>query len=108
MNSRAKGVRYELELVRKLKEYGYDAHRTAQYCGKTGQAPDVTGLDGIHIEAKHYANTGFSYDWMDQAVRDTKNNDIPAVFHRIDKRETVVTVRLDDFMKLYGGWHGRA
>lgn len=104
MNSRAKGKRYELEIARDLRQYGYETRRTAQYCGNTGDAADVIGLPGIHIEAKHYSNTGFSYDWMDQAVRDTKNDDIPAVFHRINGRKTVVTLRFDDFMNIYKEW----
>jgi len=101
MNSRAKGKRYELELAKDLREYGYETRRTAQYCGNTGDASDVVGLPMIHIEAKHYSSTGFSYDWIEQAKRDTKNDDLPAVFHRINGKKTVVTMYLDDWMQIY-------
>ena len=47
MNSRDKGKRGELELVKLLKASGYEARRTAQYCGKSGEAADVVGLPGI-------------------------------------------------------------
>ena len=53
INSRRKGVRFERELASVLRAEGYDTRRTAQYCGNTGDASDVIGLPGIHIEAKH-------------------------------------------------------
>lgn len=101
--SREKGKRYERELASKLKEYGYDARRTAQYCGNTGDASDVVGLDGIHIEAKHQEKI-MIYDWMAQAINDSSEEgkgNIPAVFFRKNYCETLVCMRFDDFMKLY-------
>lgn len=104
INSKQKGKNYELEIVHKLREYGYkEARRTSQFCGKSGDASDVIGLPGIHIECKHYKTQQFNYDWLDQAIADSKAKEevIPAVFHRTDQRDTVVTLRLDDFMTLY-------
>ena len=40
-NSRRKGKEGELELTRKFRAEGYDAHRSTQYCGNTGEAADV-------------------------------------------------------------------
>ena len=103
VNSRRKGAGYERELARALRQYGYDATRTAQYCGKTGQAADVIGLPGIHIEAKHQEQTRL-YDWIGQAVRDAEAEgvgNLPAVFHRRNNSETLVTMRLDDWMQIY-------
>lgn len=101
--SREKGKRYEREIASKLKEYGYGARRTAQYCGNTGDASDVVGLDGIHIEAKHQEKI-MIYDWMAQAINDSSEEgkgNIPAVFFRKNYCETLVCMRFDDFMKLY-------
>jgi len=50
MNSKRKGKRGELELAKKLKEYGFSARRGQQYSGIGGD--DVVGLDGVHIECK--------------------------------------------------------
>lgn len=106
INSKQKGARFERELSNVLKDYGYNARRTAQYCGKTGDAADVVGLDGIHIEAKH-CETMRLYDWMTQAVRDSAGSDnIPAVFHKKNRADILVTMRMQDFMKLYAGWRG--
>lgn len=106
INSKEKGKRFEREVASKLRDYGYEARRTAQYCGNTGDASDVIGLDGVHIECKHCEKISI-YDWMAQAVRDSKANgrgDIPAVFFRKNNAEILVTVRMDDFMKFYQEW----
>lgn len=101
VNSKDKGARFERDLAAKINEYGYDTRRTAQYCGNTGEAADVVGLPGIHIEAKHQ-ETMRLYDWIDQAVRDTKTSeDIPAVFHKKNRAPVLVTLRFEDFMRLY-------
>ena len=53
MNSRQKGKRGELELAQYLRNKGHlEARRSAQYCGKTGDAPDIVGVNGLHIECK--------------------------------------------------------
>ena len=100
MNSREKGKRFERQLATRLREYGYDAKRTAQNCGKNGDAPDVTGLPGIHIEAKHQERMSL-YDWMAQAVRDHMDGTLPAVFHKANNKDLLVTMRFDDWMTLY-------
>lgn len=101
INSKQKGARFERSLASKFKEYGYEARRTAQYCGNTGDASDVVGLPGIHIEAKHQERMQL-YDWMDQAKRDSKGTgNIPAVFHKKNNAEILVTMRFDDFMEIY-------
>lgn len=103
INSREKGARFERELAKLLKEYGYDCERTAQHSGKTGQAPDVIGLPDIHIEAKHQEKMEL-YKWMEQAKRDAKGNGrLPAVFHKKNRAEILVTMELDDWMRIYQG-----
>ena len=104
LNSKDKGARYERELASLLKYHGYDARRTAQYCGNSGEAADVIGLPGIHIEAKHQEQIRI-YDWMEQAKRDSyMSGNKPAVFFRKNHCETLVCMRLDDFMEIYREW----
>lgn len=100
INSREKGARFERTLARIFKGYGYDAERTAQHCGKNGDAPDVKGLPYIHVEAKHYKKQAFDYEWIDQAKRDAHGS-LPAVFHKTDNHEILVTMTLDDWFTLY-------
>ena len=103
--SRDKGKRFERQLARIFREYGYsDSRRTAQYCGNTGDASDVIGLPGIHVEAKHQEKMKL-YDWMDQAKRDSKNTgNMPVVFHRKNNHEILVTMQLDTFFDIYREW----
>lgn len=101
INSKQKGARFERSLASKFKEYGYNARRTAQYCGNTGDASDVVGLPGIHIEAKHQERMQL-YDWMAQAKRDSKGTgNLPAVFHKKNNAEILVTMAFDDWMQIY-------
>ena len=108
INSKQKGARFERQLAAYFRERGYQTRRTAQYCGQTGDAADVTGLPGIHIEAKHQERMQL-YDWMAQAVRDADaggKGSLPAVIHKKNRGETLVTMRRDDWMTLYEAWKG--
>lgn len=103
INSKQKGARFERLLASKFREQGYEAERTAQYCGKTGQAADVAGLPLIHVEAKHQEKM-YLYDWMAQAKRDAAasgKGELPAVFHKKNNAEILVTMTLEDWFCLY-------
>lgn len=104
MNSKQKGARFERQLASRLREYGYKARRTAQYCGNTGDAADVVGLPGIHVEAKHQERMQL-YDWMAQAKRDAAGpGNLPAVFHKKNNAEILVTMEFEDWMQVYTEW----
>lgn len=106
VNSKQKGARFERTLASKFREYGYAARRTAQYCGNTGDASDVVGLPGIHIEAKHQERMQL-YDWMAQAKRDAESGgrgNLPTVFHKKNNAPILVTMELDDWICLYREW----
>ena len=101
--SRDKGKRFERALASRFREYGFDARRTAQYCGKTGDASDVVGLPGIHVEAKHQERMNL-YEWIAQAKRDAEaggKGNLPVVFHKKNKAEILVSMELDVFMTIY-------
>lgn len=100
INSKQKGARFERQLASILKtQYGYKCRRTAQYCGNSGEAADVVGLPGLHIEAKHQERMSL-YDWIAQAVHDARDG-LPAVFHKKNNADILVTMRLGDFMVIY-------
>lgn len=101
-NSREKGAKGERELARKLREYGYDCRRGQQYCGANGDA-DVVGLDDIHIECKRVERLNIE-DAISQAKRDAKEGELPAVFHRKNNHEWLVTMTLPDWMRMYGDY----
>ena len=106
-NSREKGARFERTLANKLREYGYDTRRGQQYCGANGDA-DVVGLPGIHIEAKAVEHLNI-YNAMEQAINDKKDDEVPAVFHKKNRKPILVTMKLEDWIDLYekaGGHNG--
>lgn len=102
VNSKQKGARFERSLASLFRYYGYaESRRTAQYCGNTGDASDVVGLPGVHVEAKHQ-ETMRLYEWMAQAKRDAAaSGRLPAVFHKKNNADVLVTMTLEDWMKLY-------
>ena len=61
----------------------------------------MVGLPGIHIECKRVEKLNL-YDAMAQASSDAKDGEIPAVFHRKNNCDWLVTMKFDDFMRLYG------
>lgn len=98
-NSREKGKRGERELANVLGSYGYHCRRGQQFCGANGDA-DVVGLPGIHIECKRNERLNL-YDAVDQSKRDAQFDIVPAVMHRKNNCEWLVTMTLDNWMKLY-------
>lgn len=104
--SKEKGKRGERELAGILRQHGYsDSHRGQQYSGADGSA-DVVGLPGIHIECKRVEKLNL-YDAMAQAIEGgTKplpfeGDRLPAVFHRKNNHSWLVTMRLEDWIKIY-------
>ena len=98
-NSRQKGASGERELAGKLREYGYRCRRGQQYSGANGDA-DVIGLPWIHIECKRVERLNL-LDAVEQAQRDAREGELPAVFHRKNRSSWLVTMPLDDFMAVY-------
>lgn len=103
--SRDKGARFELQIANYLKtEYGYSkAERTAQHSGKNGGDADVKGIPGLHIECKAQERMQL-YSWMEQAERDVEDkgsSDVPVVIHKQNRKEILVSLSLDNFMKIY-------
>ena len=101
INSKKKGKKGELELARKLREFGYNCRRGQQYSGIGGD--DVIGLPHIHIECKRQERLNV-YDAIRQAQRDAKEDEKPAVFWRRNREEWLVVMRLEDWIELYKEW----
>lgn len=100
--SKARGKRAELDLAHKLQEFGFEARRTAQYCGKAGTS-DVIGVPGVHCECKAVQRLNI-WEALDQSKRDSEadeNDDIPAVFFKRNRSGWYVALPLSDFIRLY-------
>lgn len=102
INSRRKGAEFERKLASMLRDFGYDSRRGQQFSGANGDA-DVVGLPHIHIEAKAVERLNI-YDAMEQAKRDARDGEIPAVFHKKNRCKVLVTMELEDFITIYREW----
>ena len=103
MNSKQKGSRGERQCRDVWKKHGFeDAHRSQQYSGKGESSADVEGVfDKLHIEVKLGYQYKTVYGFMDQAVRDAKDGEIPIVNCRMDNKEWLCVMRLEDFIELF-------
>lgn len=92
--SQRKGRAGELELAKLLNVQPGKAIN----CGTT---PDLIGLQGIHIECKRVERLNIS-EAMAQSVRDSERfqDGVPTVFHRRNREGWLVTMRLEDWLKL--------
>ena len=95
---RNKGAAYEREIVHALVERGYLAARNLTQTREGGA--DIILQDFI-IECKRRASIAI-YDWLDQATIAAKGRKRPLVVARGDRRESVVILRLEDFLDLVG------
>ncbi len=96
-----KGRGGEIELAKILQSCGYTVQpgQAVSY----GSIPDLVGLLGVHIECKRVEKLNISTA-MEQAIRDSEKfqDGVPAVFHRRNREKWLVTMRLNDWLKLYG------
>lgn len=102
INSREKGKAGEREFAKLCREQGFTtARRGQQYSGI--EEKDVVGLEGIHIEVKRVERLNID-EAMRQAIRDSKEGEIPIVAHRRNREEWKVTMRAKDWFELYRAW----
>lgn len=101
-----KGKRFEREITRFFKEHGISARRTAQFCGKTGQAGDVEGVPSVHIECKFVEKLNLEAAYA-QSVRDAEaagKGEIPVVIHKKSRKPAMITLALEDWICMYLAW----
>ena len=102
--SRDKGKRGERLLRDVWRSHGYDeAHRSGQFSARGESSADIEGVDPrLHIECK-VGYDGYSrlYQFLEQAVRDAKEGQIPIVNCKMDRHEWLCVMRLDDFIEMW-------
>lgn len=103
MNSKSKGSAGEREFAHLLTEHGFPAHRNDQrFIGGVGR-PDVSadGLEGFHFEVKRVEKLNIPAA-MKQAEDDAAGR-VPVVAHRRNRAPWLVTLHLDDFLRVLKG-----
>lgn len=102
-SSQRKGADGERELAALLHQYGHEVRRGGSL--SYGSLPDLYGLPGVHIEVKRVERLNLA-EAMKQAERDAERfkDGFPTVFHRRNRGEWLVTMRLANWVDLYGGF----
>ncbi len=105
INSKQKGSRAERAWVKILKEHGFEARRSQQFCGavKDGEADVICEpLKDFHFEVKHVEKLNV-IEAMNQAIRDsgtTGTCQIAVVVHKKNGTPFLTTMLATDFLKL--------
>lgn len=101
-SSRRKGADGERELANLIRDqWGYEVKRGQCF----NHQSDVIGLEGIHPEVKRVEALNI-HKAMAQAILEAekRQDGLPTVFHRRNRGEWLVTMRLTDWMDMYGSW----
>lgn len=96
--SRQKGARGELEVVKKLAEYGIETYRTPNSGGLAIKS-DITGWGDFAPEVKRQETVAI-WKWWQQATEAASEHQTPLVIFRRNQSEWLVTLSLDDFLGL--------
>ena len=100
--SQRKGAAGERELAFVKRKSAYEIRRGGSL--SFGTVPDLVGLPGVHIECKRVEKLNVPAA-MQQSIADSErfNDGVPALFHRRNRQQWLVTMRLTDWMRLYNG-----
>lgn len=106
-SAQAKGRRGEIELAQYLREHGYKDARPGAAVN-FGTQPDITGIDGLHIECKRHEKLELN-KWYRQAVEDAERmqDGKPVVIYRQNRGQWMIALSLADFIEMKeGATHG--
>src|SRR5205823_1846520 len=94
---RARGNRFELEIVNVLKAHGYPAYRTLASGGYGGS--DVQGLPGFGIECKMVEKLNV-WAALAQAEEAAQPTQVPLLVFRRARSQTYAALPLEDLLGL--------
>ena len=103
-SSQRKGANGERELANRFKEYGFEVRRGQVF----NHESDMVGLKGIHPEVKRVEKLNV-WAAMEQAVTESliRKDGVPTLFHRRNREDWLVTMRLSDWIELYKDWNNK-
>ena len=96
-SQRTKGAGFEREIVRALKDMGYDADRNLDQWRDGGG--DIR-MDHWMFECKRRAKISV-YEWMEQAAKAANDEQVPVVVARGDNKEALAILRFRDFLEIF-------
>lgn len=83
-----------------LREHGFDAERGCQHSGGK-DSPDIKcNMADCHWEIKFVEKLNL-HNAMEQSKRDAGENEMPLVAHKRSREEWLVTMKAEDFIRIY-------
>lgn len=101
INGNRKGKVGEREASALLRERGYEARRSQQYCGEAGDEDITHTVPGLHIEVKRVEKLNVLNAWK-QARDDAKPEKVAVVMHRCNRGPWLITMAVADFLDIIG------
>ena len=98
INARAKGNTYELQIIKRLKNLGYEAV-SSRYINKIldNQGVDIVDNTKFYIQCKAQERLKPSpHDILARMPTDK----IPVLYHKKNNQGTIVSLKLEDFERL--------
>ena len=101
--NREKGKRGERQCRDIWKEHGYyEAHRSGQFSAQGESSADLEGISELlHIEVKSGYSYKTIYDFLEQSIRDAKENQIPIVNCKMDRKKWLAVLDLEKFIEIF-------
>ena len=98
INSRAKGHAYELQIVNRLKELGYDAVTSRSESKRMDDlGVDIIDNTDFYIQCKAVEKLKPS---LHDILARMPTDKVPVVYHKRNNKSTVVSLKLKDFERL--------
>lgn len=101
INGKSKGNAYEREVVKIFKDLGYTECGTSRYLNRSmdDKKVDCVGLEPLYIQCKATEKAPNFHEVL-ASMPQTENYNL--VFHKRNRKGTVVAMSLDDFMEIWG------
>tara|TARA_E500000081_G_C6078966_1_gene326796 strand:- start:549 stop:866 length:318 start_codon:yes stop_codon:yes gene_type:complete len=98
INARAKGHAYELQIVNRLKELGYDAVTSRSESKRMDDlGVDIIDNTDFYIQCKAVEKLKPS---LHDILKRMPTDKVPVVYHKRNNMGTIVSLKLKDFEKL--------
>lgn len=100
INSKNKGKVAERSWRDQLRNRGYTAIRSQQYCGSADSADVISPeLSHLHFEVKAVERFNL-WQAMNQAIKDSAGKKMPVVAYKRNRHEWLVTMRATDWLDM--------
>lgn len=103
INGNAKGKAGERELAGELKKHGFAARRSQQFCGVAGDEDLKHDIPGVYLECKRVEKLNLLKAYKQASADCPEPSLSPVVAHRANRGPWLVTLSLDDFLRMVRG-----